>query len=1090
MIINNATRRIVLLFVLLPIFSIAQNNSTITDTNLYKTYLKKGNLLVNEIKYDSAIYFYNKVSEYAEKHSLSNLYFNSLLKKCHILRISLRTNQAQECLNEIINYSKENITYNKTLYAEYLHEKGSIIGRQGKYREAIRVLETLLKYRNSSKNKLDTLTAKTYHNIASFHYYLGEYHQAMKYFNKALEMDLLKKGDISYDLATDLQGIGSCLFQMRDYDAALNYYKKALTTAGKNFNIINPKFSRLYICLGMCYSYFGDYKTALSYYEIAKNIYIDRFGKNYVNLGIIYLNLGIIYKKESNYYDAELCYNKALAIYNCNIYSNKSELSSLYGNLGVLYIQKKSYKTALSFLKKNIELEITTDKTPLCLQNIACAYRYFKKPDLANSYYQKGINYCINKLPKDHIRLGNIYFSYGLFLYSIKNKNLAYNYYLKALDIYHKKLKPKSIKIASVYHELSFYHLNETNIKIALNYCQKALISNNRTFNDTNLNSNPDFKNTISLSQYLYIMLIKAKVCAIQYNQNIKDTISAKNCINCFDLAMNAFKNLKTNIEYEDKLRLTNNTKPRLDQIFECLFNRYVQSKQLYFLQKFFDYTEKVKANVLLSSIREQEAIKFSGIPDSIQTFENETKNRLNAYKNLVYEETKKQKPDSAKIDLWNQKLFDLSQQYDSIIEQMEKNFPNYYNLKHNHDVASIEEVKRYLSDDQLLIDYVLTDTALFTIAIEKYKEVIFSKHTIDSIFHQDLKTLQKLKSINFNGNCLKICKEFINASNRLYNILFSGIKERIKNKRLIIVPSGKLGYLSFESLVIKLPTIDKLNYKNLDYLLKSNPISYSYSASILVKETKKKKKPTKTLLAVAPEYKQESINKIIATVRDSSFAPLEYAKKEVNEISRFFKGDILSGFDASEKIFKKSAPDYNIIHLAMHAKIDNEEPMHSKMVFSQNNDSIDDGYLNTYEIYGMDLNADMVVLSACNTGTGKINKGEGIMSLARGFIYAGVPSIVMTLWKVDDKSGADIMTLFYKKLNKGISKDVALQQAKLEYLESASQLRSHPYFWASYVDVGNTKPLRNPFLARYGKYLYILIFILLILVVRKWYFV
>ena len=86
-----------------------------------------------------------------------------------------------------------------------------------------------------------------------------------------------------------------------------------------------------------------------------------------------------------------------------------------------------------------------------------------------------------------------------------------------------------------------------------------------------------------------------------------------------------------------------------------------------------------------------------------------------------------------------------------------------------------------------------------------------------------------------------------------------------------------------------------------------------------------------------------------------------------------------------------------------------------------------------------------------------KIEEGEGIMSLARGFIYAGVPSIVMTLWEVEDKSGADIMTLFYQKLKKGMPKDIALQQAKLDYLKTATQLRSHPYFWLAYVDIGNT---------------------------------
>ncbi|MCK4287845.1 MAG: CHAT domain-containing protein, partial [Bacteroidales bacterium] len=162
----------------------------------------------------------------------------------------------------------------------------------------------------------------------------------------------------------------------------------------------------------------------------------------------------------------------------------------------------------------------------------------------------------------------------------------------------------------------------------------------------------------------------------------------------------------------------------------------------------------------------------------------------------------------------------------------------------------------------------------------------------------------------------------------------------------------------------------------------------------------------------------------------------------------------------ATELNFKTFANNFDVLHFAMHTIIDDENPMHSKMVFTLDNDSVEDGCLNTYEIYNLDLNARLAVLSACNTGFGKLSKGEGIMSLARGFLYSGVQSIIMTLWKIEDKSGVEIMTKFYTNLKKGNSIDNALRKAKLDYLKSASQFRAHPYFWAAYVDIGNTSPL------------------------------
>ncbi len=122
---------------------------------------------------------------------------------------------------------------------------------------------------------------------------------------------------------------------------------------------------------------------------------------------------------------------------------------------------------------------------------------------------------------------------------------------------------------------------------------------------------------------------------------------------------------------------------------------------------------------------------------------------------------------------------------------------------------------------------------------------------------------------------------------------------------------------------------------------------------------------------------------------------------------------------------------------------------------------SKEDGYLNTYELFGLHLPGQLAVLSACNTGSGKLERGEGIISLARGFFYAGIPSVVMTLWEIEDHSSADLMARFYENLKLGLPNDIALQQAKIAYLEGAGKLQSHPYFWAGYVSIGKTDPVR-----------------------------
>jgi CHAT domain-containing protein len=155
------------------------------------------------------------------------------------------------------------------------------------------------------------------------------------------------------------------------------------------------------------------------------------------------------------------------------------------------------------------------------------------------------------------------------------------------------------------------------------------------------------------------------------------------------------------------------------------------------------------------------------------------------------------------------------------------------------------------------------------------------------------------------------------------------------------------------------------------------------------------------------------------------------------------------------------------------------DNPLNSLLAFTNvdNNDTAEDNRLYAYEIYNLKLNAQMTVLSSCSSGFGKMQKGEGMMSLARGFIYAGCPSIVMTLWQVADQSSSELMTSFYKYLKKGKSKQEAMRLSKIDYLENADDLTSNPYFWSGFVVVGDSSPIYR----KSGMIYYISIIILFI---------
>jgi len=187
----------------------------------------------------------------------------------------------------------------------------------------------------------------------------------------------------------------------------------------------------------------------------------------------------------------------------------------------------------------------------------------------------------------------------------------------------------------------------------------------------------------------------------------------------------------------------------------------------------------------------------------------------------------------------------------------------------------------------------------------------------------------------------------------------------------------------------------------------------------------------------------------------------LNWTKQEVNGIDNLLRGKVFLSDDASEANFKKYAPSSRIIHLATHTIINERQPIYSYLAFSPKDTLSEDGKLFAYELYNMELNTDLAILSACNTGGGKLVRGEGVMSLARGFRYAGCSSIAMSLWPVDDKSTSLIMTDFYAELVRGSSKDEALRTAKLNYLREAGEFKSAPYYWAGFVLIGNTSPVK-----------------------------
>jgi len=524
--------------------------------------------------------------------------------------------------------------------------------------------------------------------------------------------------------------------------------------------------------------------------------------------------------------------------------------------------------------------------------------------------------------------------------------------------------------------------------------------------------------------------------------------------------------------------------------LMEVVAELYKTEKNPQYIKDAFRFSEKSRAAIMLSYLREVEARQLGKVPASLQSFERALNIDIADYQKLIYDQKQSKTQDKNKLELFDNKLFQLNQRHDSLVRLIEKKYPSYYSLKYDKNVITLDEVVSKLTKKQAFLEYYVSDTVLFSFVITKDKQLIHRVSLTPEIKNQ-INILQKqLTAVDPSKIDASNYSLFVSSARKLYRVLLEPFKNEISGKDLIIVPDGQLLYIPFDVLLSNEPVNKGLDFRSLPYLIKGHAINYSPSATILFGRKEKHEQQSVDLAAFAPTYdKNYKYKNLVYGNKDSvmTLFPIPGALEEVKRVSKIYKGKVLIGAMASESMFKREAPNYNILHLSAHTIIDNVNPMYSKLVFSPNIDKKEDGLLNTYELFNMNLHAELAILSACNTGSGKLQAGEGILSIARGFFYAGVPSVVMTLWSVEDNSSSELMELFYKHLTEGLPKDEALRRAKLDYLKQSDQLTAFPYFWAGYVNIGDNSPLeisKNKYLS------YIMLASALVLLLASFYFI
>ncbi len=438
-------------------------------------------------------------------------------------------------------------------------------------------------------------------------------------------------------------------------------------------------------------------------------------------------------------------------------------------------------------------------------------------------------------------------------------------------------------------------------------------------------------------------------------------------------------------------------------------------------------FMERNKALLLLEDLTHEEAKDISQLPPEMAEREFILKREIFLSENHLFEaDANGQGVDSLKTLVRDSKYV-----YQEFIDSLNTAFPDYAKFKKKAAILSYEELMSgYVSNKQVVLHYILNEEDGYGLLTSSDGPFLFQLEETDKL-NEAIETLTSMLSSGVSK---------FNIYNALSNALYKKlipetVYNKIKGKQLTIIPDYILQRIPFETLVV--------DFESQKYLIEEVEVAYGYSMSLINQHQSTARNISTKLLGLAPiSFSTLGLN------------PLDNSESEISGIADIFESKIFLNGTASKANFLKNTGEQKIIHLATHADIgDGENPW---IAFSD-----DKMYLK--EIYATKNQSDMVVLSACNTLSGNLKRGEGIMSLARGFFYGGAKSVVSSLWPVTDDTGNEIMVSFYENLKKGFSKSKALREAKLSYLntEKVEELR-HPFYWAGFVVVGDNSPLVN----------------------------
>ncbi len=794
--------------------------------------------------------------------------------------------------------------------------------------------------------------------------------------------------------------------------------------------------AELYNSIGTIYYEKGNYDKAYKYYKDMLDINEKVFGEEHINTGKGYQNVGLIYYRTGDYEKALQYFEKALSIWDSTLTKDNPYFANSYTNISNVYFLKEDYKRSIQYEEK--ALKIWIDKlgeghpyVAISYNNLANKYSYTGNYNQALECDYKAMQIRRDFAGEESRDVASSYAAIGNIFVKMGGLNNAAYFLKKAVSIY-RKIDPSNPGLAEAYKYTGDLSVKKQDFPSAEAYYDSALYVVWPDY--TPAVPDPDYLDKFPSGEQLLSALIGKGNACFQESGNSGDVPALQKALDAFNLASGLIEKLKADFSGEEsRLMLTKQAYEVNKQGVLTALKLYSLKNDPGYIESAFRFSERNKAGIIAEAIAESDARKFAGLPDSIITEEKDLRIDLALYH--TKQEEAEESNDLQAIGNNRRLLFETQRQFNQLQIYLEQYFPNYYRLKYPGEISSTREITQLLSPDEAVLEYFTGDSSITIFTLTKSSANAVTVNCDSGFFDLVRKFREALPKLNYIN--------YLSSAWELYSRLIEPVESLLTDKKkLYIIPDYILSYLPYEALLSEeQPHRFDGDFSHLPYLIEKYEISYHYSA-LLLKES---------LL-------HRNNNSLMSY---AGFAPaLPGTEKEVRSIGELFKehnypSDLyLTNSSTESALRSEKMYKYKFIHLAAQGFINEEHPKLSSLVFyGGERDTINNGTLYTGDIFNLNLNADLLVLSDCESGLGTIVKGEGIYALTRGFRYAGTDNLVISLWQADGKSTSVLMILFYKNILDGMDYSSALRKAKLDLIKGG--VFSYPLEWSPFVLIG-----------------------------------